>query len=138
MGRQDRSKRAQDPLETAQKPPKTIKRRAQELPRAAQDPPKTVQEPPQEPSWDGLGAILGPSDHKIEKRSLQVNGRQGLGVDFGSQNGSKTTPRRPQIETNIKMKSASLFYRSWIRLGAILGTSWGHVWQFRIGFSNTF
>ena len=67
-------------------------------------------------SWEGLGgllgrswglldplgtvlaAILGPSDHKIENQSLQANGRQGLGVDFGSQNGSqndpKTTPKR--------------------------------------------
>ena len=88
MGRQDRSIR-EDGSKAPQDPPK----RAQEPPRAAQDRPKTAQEPPQEPSWDGLGAILGPINHKIEKRSLQANGRQGLGVDFGSPNGSQNDPK---------------------------------------------
>ena len=78
MGRQDRSKRAQeppraaqDPLKTAQKPPKTLQRG----PKSPQERPKTPQDgprPPQEPSWDGLGAILGPINRKIENQIAQV------------------------------------------------------------------
>ena len=95
-------------------------KRVQEPPRAAQDPLKTAQELPQEPSWDGLGPNLGPSDHKIENQSLQVNGRQGLGVDFGSPNGTqndpKTTPRRVK---NLVEKCIVCF----IALGPVLDRS---------------
>ena len=39
----------------------------------------------------------------------------------------KTTPRRSQNESKIKTKNASLFYRSWTRLGAALRRSWAHL-----------
>ena len=38
--------------------------------------------------------------------------------------GPKTTPRRVQSESKIKTKNASLFYRSWTRLGPVLRRSW--------------
>ena len=96
-------------------------------------------------SWEGLGgllgrswglldplgtvlaAILGPTNHKIENQSLQVNGRQGQGSILAPKMGPKTTPRRPQNETKNKMKNASLFDRSWTRLGPVLRPSWVHL-----------
>ena len=41
--------------------------------------------------------------------------------------GAKTTPNRSQNESKIKTENASLFYRSWIRLGPVLGRSWAHL-----------
>ena len=104
MGRQDRSKRAQeppraaqDPLKTAQKPPKTLQRG----PKSPQERPKTPQDdprPPQERSWNGLGAILEPSKNMIENKTVQVQFEETFWIDFGSPNGSqnapKTTPKR--------------------------------------------
>ena len=64
MGRQDRSKRAQEPPRAAQDSPKTAQKPPKTLPRgpkSCQQRPKTSQQDPrprQEPSWDCLGAIL--------------------------------------------------------------------------------
>ena len=76
---QDRPKRAQKlpiaaqhHLKTAQKPPKT---------------PKEGPRPPQEPSLDGLGAILGPINHKIAIQTLHPKSVENCGVDFGFQKG---------------------------------------------------
>ena len=80
------------------RPPQDDPKAPQDPPKRAQDPPKTTQDPPRSPLGTVLAAILGPTDHKIENQSLQVNGRQGLGVDFASPNGSqndpKTSPKR--------------------------------------------
>ena len=75
-----------------------------------------------------LEAILGPRSRKIEKRSLQVNGRQGLGVDFGSPNGSQNDPKTIQKRVKIQDEKCitflSLLDPSWTGLEAILDPSW--------------
>ena len=105
----------QDGPKALQDPPK----RAQEPPRAAQDPPQTTQEPPQEPSWEGLGANLGPSDHKIENQSRRYKSMVGkvLGSILEPETVAKTTQRRPPNESKIKTKHASQFF---ISLGLVL------------------
>ncbi len=79
-------------------------------------------------SWALLGRSWRPSwDHPITRsktRSLRANGGQGLGSILAPKMGPKTTPRRPQNESKIKTKNASLFYRSWTRLGPVLRRSW--------------
>ena len=116
----------QDGPKAPQDPPK----RAQEPPRAAQDPAKTAREPPQEPSWDGLGANLGPTDHMIENKTDFSQTPFGFRVDFGSQNGSqndpKTTPKRVKNQDEKCITFLSLLDPSWTGLEAILGPSWGH------------
>ena len=112
MGRQDRSKRPQEQPKTPSRRPKSPPRPSKEGPRAPKSGPRPLPrrpKTPQERSWNGLGAILEPSKNMIEKRSLQANGGQGLGVDFGSQMGPKTTPRRPQNESKIKTKKCMIF-----------------------------
>ena len=89
MGRQDRSKRAQDPLKTAQKPPKTLQRG----PKSPQERPKTPPRRPKKPSWKGLEAILGPIDHKIEIQTAQAKSPETFWDDFGSPNGSQNDPK---------------------------------------------
>ena len=127
MGRQDRSKRAQDPLKTAQKPPKTLQRG----PKSPQERPKTPPRRPKNPPRSPLGTVLEPSwDHPIT-RSKKGRSRSMVVRVWGSiltpQMGPKTTPRRPQNESKIKTKNASLFYRSWTRLGPVLRRSWAHL-----------
>ena len=128
MGRQDRSKRAQDPLKTAQKPPKTLQRG----PKSPQERPKTPPRRPKNPPRSPLGTVLEPSwDQSITRsksRPLRVNLRKLLGSILAPQMGPKTTPRRPQNESKIKTKNASLFYRSWTRLGPVLSRSWVPSW----------
>ena len=48
--------------------PEDVPRRPLRAVETPQDGPRT----PQEPSWDGLGAILGPSKRKIENKTVQV------------------------------------------------------------------
>ena len=79
------------------------------------------------PSWDGLGAILRASDHKIENQVENCQTPFAFWVDFGSQNGSQNDPKTIQNESKIKTKNASLFYRSWTRLGPVLRRSWDHL-----------
>ena len=120
-----------------QRAAKTVTKRAQELPKAAQDPIKTAQKPaktcqrgpksPQEPSWNGLGAIW---DHPITRsktRSLRIKFPHDFGSILAPQIGPKTTPRRPQNESKINTKNASLFYRSWTRRRPVLRRSWAHL-----------
>ena len=145
-GRQDLSKRdqespraAQDPLKTAQKPAKT----RQIGPKSTQEPPKTSPRapksgprppqdgprPPQEPSWDGLGAILGPTNRKIENQTAPGQWSARSWVDFGapnaSQNDSKTTLKRVQNQDGKCIAFLSLLDPSWTGLEAILDPSWG-------------
>ena len=131
MGRQDRSKRAQDPLKTAQKPPKTLPRG----PKSSQERPKTPSRRPKTPPGALLERSWRPSwDQPITRsksRLPRVNLPKLLGSILASKMGSKTTPRRPQHESKIKTKHASLFYRSWTRLGPVLRRSWT-----RLGFNN--
>ena len=89
-----------------------------------------------------LAAILAPSDHRIENQSLRINGGQGLGVDFGSPNGSqndpKTTPKRVKNQDEKCITFLSLLDPSWTGLEAILGPSWGQKSGSRLTFSNVF
>ena len=124
MGRQDRSKRAQDPLKTAQKPPKTLQRG----PKSPQERPKTPQDDPRNPPRSPLGTVLRPSWDQPTTRSKTRPIFPKLPSDLGSilapQMGPKTTPRRPQNESKIKTKNASFFYRSWTRLRPVLRRFW--------------
>ena len=125
MGRQDRSKRAQDPLKTAQKPPKTLQRG----PKSPQERPKTPPRRPKTPpgallgrTWSHLG-INKPQSRKQDRFLPSVPPH--FGSILAPQMGPKTTtPRRPQNETKIKTKNASLCYRSWTRLRPVLRRSW--------------
>ena len=90
----------------------------------AQGPPKTTQEPPQEPSWNGLGAILGPTDYKIENKIDFCQTPFGFGVDFGSQNGPQNDPKTTPKRVKNQDEKCLLFYRSWTRLRPVLRRSW--------------
>ena len=79
------------------------------------------------PSSDGLGAILRASDHKIENQVENCQTPFAFWVDFGSQNGSQNDPKTIQNESKIKTKNASLFSRSWTRLGPVLRRSWARL-----------
>ena len=78
-----------------------------------------------------LGTILSPSwDHQTTRsktRPSTLNRCKLFGSILAPKMGPKTTPRRPQNESKIKTKNASLFYRSWIRLGPALRRSWAHL-----------
>ena len=109
------------------KGPKSPPKRAKTSPRRPQDPPKTTQDPPRSP----LGTILELSwDHPITRsktRSTRFNSRKVWGSILELKTGPQTIPNRPQNETKIKTKNASLFYCSWTRLGPLfgaLGPSW--------------
>ena len=121
MGRKNRSKRAPeppraapDPLKTTQKPSKTFQRGPN--PEETQDPPRSA-----------LGTVLRPSwDHPIARstaRPLRVNWCKRFGMVLASKMFSKTTPNRPPNVSKIKTKNASLYDRSWTRLGPVLGRS---------------
>ena len=47
----------------------------------------------------------------------------------------KTSPKRPENETKIKTKNASLFYRSWTRLGPVLRRSWARLGVRKVVFA---
>ena len=102
---------------------------------------RPLKRPPNDPkrafggSWAALGgswALLGrswrPSWDQPITRSKTRPSRVNLPKLFGSilepKMAPKTTPRRPQNESKIKTKNASLFYRSWTRLGPVLRRSW--------------
>ena len=76
----------------AKSPPRPSKR-AQEPPRAAQDPSQDDPRPPQERSWNGLGAVLGPLNNKIEIQTAQGQSPQTFWADFGPQNGAQNDPK---------------------------------------------
>ena len=78
--------------------PKTVQRgpkSPQEPPRAAQDPSQDDPRPPQERSWNGLGAILGPSNNKIEVKIDFCQTSPPTLARFWS---PKRRPNRPQID----------------------------------------
>ena len=134
MGRQDRPERAQEQPKTPSRRPKSPPRPSKEGPRDPKSGPRPAQDgprTPQEPSWDGLGAILGPKNRKIEFKSAQEGSGSNSSKLFGSilepQMTPQTTPRRAQNESKIKTKNASLFYRSWTRLRPVLRRSWAHL-----------
>ena len=120
-GRQERTKSPQERPKTASRSPRTT----QDRPRAAQEPPRAAQEPPQEPSWNGLGAIFGPINHKIEIQTAEGKSLENVGVDFCSQNGSqndpKTTRKRVKNQNEKCITFLSLLDPSWTGLEAILG-----------------
>ena len=109
------------------KGPKSPPKRAKTSPRRPQDPPKTTQDPPRSP----LGTILELSwDHPITRsktRSTRCNSSKLFGSILAPKMPPKTTPKRHQNESKIKTKNASLFYRSWTRLGPVLRRSWAHL-----------
>ena len=72
------------------------------------------------PSWD----------HPIirsKSRPSRVNRWKLFGSILESKMPPKTTPNRPQNESKIKTKHASLFYPSWSRLGPVLRRSWARL-----------
>ena len=73
--------------------------------------------------WGSLGVSWGSFGGRGRSRTFAF--------DFGSmldpKTPPKTTPRRPQNESKIKTKNASLFYRSWTLLGPVLRPSWAHL-----------
>ena len=94
---------AQDGPKDAQDPPK----RTQEQPRTAQDPPKGRPRTPPEPSWDGLGAILGPSNSKIEIKIENYQSPFRLWGRFGLPNGFPNEPKSiPKRDKNQDDKLA--------------------------------
>ena len=116
-GRQDRPKKAHQPQERPKTPPRWLR-----------DDPR----PPQKLSWNGLGAILGPTDHKIENQVAPGQVLAGSWADFGSPNGSendpKTIPKRIKNQDEKCITFLSLLDPSWTGLEAILGPSWGRFW----------
>ena len=141
MGRQDRSKRAQDPLKTAQKPPKTLQRG----PKSPQERPKTPPRRPKNPPRSPLGTVLESTWDRLITRSISRRSRVNWCKLFGSilepKMPPKTTPRRPKrvkIQDETCITFLSLLDSSWTGLEAILRPSWGNFGAFRIGFSNVF
>ena len=130
---QESPRAAQDPFKTAQKPPKTVQRGPKSPQERPKTPPRRPQSSPrrpkipQEPSWDGLGAILRPINHKIEFRTVQDKSRYFCWVDFGAQNASqndpKTTPKRVKNQDEKCITFLSLLDPSWTDLEAISGRS---------------
>ena len=82
-------------------------------------------------SWTLLGRSWRPSwDHPITRsktRPSTLNRCKLFGSILEPQMGPKTTPRQPQNESKFKTKNASLFDRSWTRLGPVLRRSWAHL-----------
>jgi hypothetical protein len=74
---------------------------------------------------DGLDGHLGTIKQQDRKqdRPGSISGK-----NLGRFWSPKWHPKRPQNESKIKTKNASLFYPSWSRLGAILGRSWVGFW----------
>ena len=121
-------KSPQEQPKTPSRRPKSPPRPSQEGPRAPKSGPRPPQDdprPPQERSWNGLGAILGPTDHKIENKTDFSQTPFGFGVDFGSQNDPpndhKTTPKRVKNQDEKCITFLTLLELSWTGLGAILG-----------------
>ena len=130
---------------TVPREPKTPSRRLKSPPRPSKEgprAPKTIQESPR----SLLGTVLRPSwdqpTTRSKTRSLRINGVQGLGVDFGSPNGSqndpKTTPKRVKNQDEKCITFLSFLDPSWTGLEAILGPSWGQKSCSRLMFSNVF
>jgi hypothetical protein len=130
MGRQDRSKRAQesprapqDPLKTAQKPPKTIPRGPKSTQERPKTPPRRPQSPPrrpktpQEPSWDGLGGHLGTPKKQDRKqdRPGEIRGQQ-IG-----RNDPKTSQKSRRKMHHFFIPLGAVLERSWVDLGSDVG-----------------
>ena len=120
---------------SSQEQPKTPSRKSpprpsKEGPRAPKSGPRHPQDGPrplQEPSWVGLGAILGPKNRKIEIKSAQ-DGPGSTGVNFlGRFWSPKCPPKRPQDEPKTSQKSRRKMHHFFIALGPVLDRSWGHL-----------
>ena len=133
MGRQDRSKRpqeppraAQDPLKTAQNPPRPSKegpRAPKSGPRPPQDDPKAPQDDPRPPpgalltrSWSHLGTIKAQDRKQGRKLPIGVAllGRFWL---------PKRPPKRPQDDPKTSQKSRRKLHHFFIALGPVLDQS---------------
>ena len=109
---------------------KSFPRLSKEGPRAPQSGPRPTQDgprTPQEPSWDGLGAILGPINNKIENQTVEAKSPQTFWVDFGSPNGSQNDPKTTPKRVKNQDEKCITFDRSWTRLGPVLRPSWAHL-----------
>ena len=124
---QELPKAAQDPIKTAQKPPQTVQRGPKSPQERPKTPPKTTQDPP----GSALGTVLEPSwdqpSARSKTRSKIANRWRPFASILELKMPPQTTPNRAQNESKIKMKNASLFYRSWTRLGPVLRPSWAHL-----------
>ena len=136
MGRQDRSKRAQDPLKTAQKPPKTLQRgpkspqeRPKTPPRRPKTPPGALLERSWRPSWDQRIATS-------KTRPSRVNRCKFFKSILVPKTTPKTIPKRVKNQDEKCITFLSLLDPSWTGLEAILGPSWGQKSGFRLTFSS--
>ena len=121
-------KSPQEQPKTPSRRPKSPPRPSKEGPRAPKSGPRRPQDgprPPQEPSWDGLGPILGPKNRKIEIKSAQ-DGSGSIPVNFlGRFWSPKCPPKRPQDEPKTSQKSTRKMRYFFVALGAVLERSWG-------------
>ena len=124
------SRRSKSPARPTKEGPRP-RRAAQDgpnmAPRVVQDPSKTVQDPP--------GALLERSwrpswrqaNRKVENHMKKVKFPHDFGSILEPQTAPKTSPKRRQNESKIKTTNASIFYRSWSRLGPVLRRSWARL-----------
>ena len=106
------SRRPKSPPRPSKKGPRAPK----SGPRPPQDDPRT----PQEPSWNGLGAILGPTDHKIENQVAPSQWWSGSRGRFWL---PKWVPKRPQDDPKTSQKSRQKMHDFLIALGPVLDRS---------------
>ena len=128
LNRSDESNQRKEHLNDPQRLPKTVRRG----PKSPQERPKTPPRRPKNPPRSRLGTVLVPTWDQATTRSKTRPIFPKLPSDLGSilapNMGPKTTPNRPPNESKIKTKNASLFDRSWIRLGPVLRRSWDPSW----------
>ena len=107
--------------------PKTPSRRPTSTLRPSKEGPRTPNTA-QDSLRSPLGTVLGPPwDQPITRsktRSLEVNGRQGLGVDFWL---PKWVPKRPQDYPKAIQNSRRQRHHFSIALGPVLRRSWAHL-----------
>ena len=113
---------------------KTLPRPSKEGTRAPKSGPRPLPRRPKIPpgallerSWSHLGTNRSQDRKKVAPRRFGLNSRKLFGSILEPKTTPKTTPRRSQNESKIKTKNASLFYRSWTRLGPVLRRSWAHL-----------
>ena len=118
---------------------------AKTVPRGSKIPqerPKTRPRRPKTPpggllgrSSSHLGSKKSKDRNQERSRRSRVNWWKLFGSILEPKIGPKTTPRRPPNESKIKTKNASLFYRSWTRLGPVLRRSWARLGVRKVVFA---
>ena len=120
-------KQPKTPFKTAQKIPKTVQRgpkSPQERPKTPSRRPRSSPRPSQEASWELLGPLGTVLLARSKTRPPRVNRCKLFRSILDPKMPPQTTPKRPQNESKVKTKNASLFYPSWTRLGPVSRRSW--------------